>query len=93
MAIVEKLPSMTDKDLASLLSNAQRLESSGTPKQQEQATALVPLIEAELGERKAREPAPIARLRKVAKATVSKVAKAVTPKKAPAKKKSAAAAD
>jgi hypothetical protein len=67
MRIAEKLPSMTDKDLASLRTNAQRLGQSGTPQQQQEATRLLPLIDAELDGRKARTP-PLQRLRRMKKA-------------------------
>jgi hypothetical protein len=67
MNIAEKLPSLTDKDLASLRSNAERLGQAGTPKQQEEAARLLPLIEAELGGRKARAPVSIAKLRRAKK--------------------------
>ncbi len=67
MTIDEKLPSLTDKELTTLRSNAQRLGASGTPKQQAEASRLLPLISAELDGRKARAPEPMKALRRTAK--------------------------
>ena len=52
MNLAERLPSLDDKELKSLLSNARRLETSGTPKQQSDAVELIPLIETEIVARK-----------------------------------------
>ena len=67
MNIDDKLPSLTDKELANLRSNAQRLGTSGTPKQQAEASRLLPLITAELDGRKARAPEPMKALRRTKK--------------------------
>jgi hypothetical protein len=68
MSIADKLPSMSDKDLTSLRSNAERLRGAGTARQQEQAGSLLPLIDAEIDARKARAPTPAQRLRRARKA-------------------------
>ena len=56
MDIIERLPTFTDKELANLLGNASRLETSGTAKQQTMAQELLPLIHAEVAGRKAAKP-------------------------------------
>jgi hypothetical protein len=68
MDIAEKLPTMTDKQLATLLSNAERLGENGTNKQQGEAARLLPLIHAEIEGRKARAPAPAKAVRRSKKA-------------------------
>lgn len=65
MDLMEKLPTLPDAGLAALRENATRLEQSGTPAQQDAATALIPAIEAEL---EARRQAKSARLREAAAA-------------------------
>ena len=56
MDMAERLPSLSEKDLRTLRGNAERLGRTGTSKQQTEATRLLPLIEAELEDRKSREP-------------------------------------
>ncbi len=75
MDMAERLPAMTDTDLKSLLVNARRLGDSGAAKQQDAANALVPLIEAEMADRKAKLPVAEKKPRKAAVSKV-KVAKA-----------------
>lgn len=58
MSIDERIPALSDKELASLKDNAMRLGESGSPKQKIESDRLMPLIVAELAERKARAPAP-----------------------------------
>jgi hypothetical protein len=58
MTIDERIPALTDKELASLQDNAVRLALSGSAKQKSESERLMPLIDAELAERKARAPAP-----------------------------------
>lgn len=68
MAMADLIPTLDDEGLANLRANAQRLETSGVARQQEQAAALLPLIDAELAERLARTPpkaAPKARAKKI----------------------------
>ena len=61
MSIDERIPSLTDKELASLQENAMRLALSGSLKQKADCERVLPLIDAELAERKARAPAPAPR--------------------------------
>ena len=57
MAIDERIPSMTDQELSRLHDNALRLKDTGAIAQRNEAERLLPLIDAELAERKARAPA------------------------------------
>lgn len=58
MKILEMLPVLDGKALATVLSNAVRLAEAGTPKQREQARTVIPLVEAEQSRRALAEPAP-----------------------------------
>ena len=82
MAMADLIPGMDDKALANLHSNALRLQESGAPKQQAQAAELLPLIDAELADRKAKLPPK-----------KTPVRKAAVKKPAAAKKTAAATAD
>jgi hypothetical protein len=57
MSIDERIPGLSDKELATLRANAERLAVSGTVQQRTEAERLLPLVDAELLERKARAPA------------------------------------
>ena len=57
MDLIEKLPGMTDDDLGTLVSNAERLLQAGTPKQQKAAEAMLPAIRAESVRRLELKPA------------------------------------
>jgi hypothetical protein len=57
MPMSDKLPGLTDPELATLRSNAVRLQESGTPKQRQAADDLLPAIDAELSERRTRADA------------------------------------
>ena len=74
MAIADMLPTMDDGALATLRSNAARLEGGAAGAQQKQAALLLPLIDAELAERDARKPPkPVrAKPKPRVKATVAK---------------------
>lgn len=74
MEMIERLPTMPDPELKVLLANARRLGDSGAAKQQDAANALIPLIEAEMADRKAKTPAAEKKPRKAAvpKAKVAK---------------------
>lgn len=61
MQMMERLPNLADQELKHLLANARRLAETGTAKQQAEARALEPLIEAEIAGRK---PASAAKIRK-----------------------------
>lgn len=69
MSMADLIPTLDDEGLANLRANAQRLESSEVARQAEQASALLPLIDAELAERLSRVPPkapPKPRAKKVA---------------------------
>jgi hypothetical protein len=67
MTIGDRLPALDDAALKTLYKNAQRLE--GLPgKQQAEAASLVPLIEAEMAQRKADKPPKKPRARAAAPA-------------------------
>ena len=74
MAIEDLIPSMDDAGLANLRDNARRLKASNDGRQQEQASLLLPLIEAELAKRLAAKPP-----KKTAKKKVVAVVAAETP--------------
>lgn len=56
MSMADLIPTLDDEGLANLRANAQRLENSDVARQAEQASALLPLIDAELAERLSRVP-------------------------------------
>ncbi len=88
MDIIERLPSFSDAELKTLLANASRLETAGTPKQQTAAQELLPLIHAEVAGRKAAKPAKAKAVRAKAKAAAAGDPDAVkAPKRAPRKAK------
>ena len=74
MSMVDRIPAMSDADLASLHATAQRLETEGTtPGQKAAAAEMLPVIAAELAQRLAAKPKPAAKARKTAaKKTSSK---------------------
>jgi hypothetical protein len=56
MSMADLIPTMADADLVSLANNCTRLQVSGTDKQQRDAAELLPLIAAEIADRKAKAP-------------------------------------
>jgi hypothetical protein len=67
MDMATRLPSLTEQQLATMLGNAERLNLAGTKKQKGEAARLMPLIQAEIDERKARAPVkekPVRRAKK-----------------------------
>ena len=68
MDIAERLPSLTDQQLAIMRANAERLAEEGTNKQQAESARMLTLIEAEIADRKARAPAPVQAVRRSRKA-------------------------
>jgi hypothetical protein len=68
MDIAERLPSLTDQQLAIMRANAERLAEGGTHKQQAESARLLPLIDAEIADRKARAPAAVKAVRRSKKA-------------------------
>jgi len=68
MTLAERIPDLDDDALKTLRANAHRLQAEGG-RRQEEAAMLLPLIDAELAERQARNPpAPTAARRKRASA-------------------------
>lgn len=67
MDLLEKLPGMTDADLGTLLSNAERLAQTGTTKQQRAAEAALPAIRAESVRRSELKPPPVKRAPRTAR--------------------------
>ena len=68
MDVATQLPSMTEKQLSTMLGNAERLGIAGNKKQKLEATRLMPLIQAEIDERKARAPVKVKAVRRSRKA-------------------------
>lgn len=66
MSIDERITSFSDKELASLHDNVRRLAQSGSTAQRAEAERLMPLIDAELAERKAKAPVRKPPVRKTA---------------------------
>lgn len=56
-AIIERIPQMTDVELANLRDNAERLSKAGTDKQIAAASALLPAVIVEIDARKAKRQA------------------------------------
>jgi hypothetical protein len=52
MTLIEKIPAMTDAEVANLLANARRLQASGDERQQAAAGELLPALEAAAEARK-----------------------------------------
>jgi hypothetical protein len=74
MAIDERISGYSDKELGSLHDNVRRLASTGSTAQRAEAERLMPLIDAELAERKAKAPVRKTPVRKaVAKKKVAAV--------------------
>lgn len=63
MTLLDKIPTMTDEDLATLLANAIRLSDAGTRRQQEEAAQLLPALTEETESRTARTLAAAAERR------------------------------
>ncbi|MBY0565353.1 MAG: hypothetical protein K2P58_14380 [Hyphomonadaceae bacterium] len=56
LPIEDRLGSYTDRELATLRANAERLAEQGSVKQKAEAEKLLPLLDAELADRKAKAP-------------------------------------
>ncbi|MGE0046732.1 MAG: hypothetical protein AB7J28_02370 [Hyphomonadaceae bacterium] len=56
MSIDERIPTLNDAELTTLKANAERLLETGSPKQKNEAERLLPLIQSEQAERKAKAP-------------------------------------
>ncbi len=57
MSMLEKIPALSDGDLASLLVNATRLSETGSKRQQDAANELIPAINEETASRSAAKAA------------------------------------
>jgi hypothetical protein len=64
MAIVDRIPDLSEKELESLQANALRLKDTGSVQQRQQAEELLPLLGAALEERKAARVATQAETRR-----------------------------
>ncbi len=60
ISIVERIPAMSDQELANLRDNAERLAASGTPKQIAATGAVLTTVAAEIAMRKERHKAALA---------------------------------
>lgn len=59
MALADMIPTMSDPDLKALRVNAARLSEHGAAQQQTAATDILPVIDAEMADRAARNPKPV----------------------------------
>mgnify|MGYP001608671460 CR=1 FL=1 len=75
MAIIDRIPEMTEKELESFQANAERLKDSGSAIQKQQAEELLPLLSAALEERRVARVATQVETRRV-NASKKKAAKA-----------------
>jgi hypothetical protein len=83
MKVLEQIPAMTDAELATLRSNAERLSKAGTAAQKQAAVSVLETVNAQIGQRNAAKREALAERRAQAAAD-----KPATPKK-PRKKKAA----
>jgi hypothetical protein len=90
MAIDDRIPEMTDKELDNLRENAERLAQSGSPAQKAEAARLLPIIEIAAQARKVTNAAASAEKKKVRQQTL---AEARARKAATRKAEKAAAAE
>lgn len=84
MTLDERIPVMSGAELEILRANAARLAKSGTPKQVLEAERVLPLIDAELSQRRANAPTPVKKPRAAPKTKTAKAAKPAKVKKASA---------
>lgn len=90
MAIEDRIPQLTDKELDNLHDNAVRLASSGTAAQKAEATRLLPIIDAAVEDRRAARTVELAEKKKARQVTM---AEARAKKKASRKAEADAAAE
>jgi len=86
MKVIDQIPAMTDTQLATLRSNAERLSKDGTAAQKAQAVSVLETVNAQIGQRNAAKREALAERR--AQAAADKPAK-----KPRSKKKVEAASD
>ncbi|MCX7358544.1 MAG: hypothetical protein NT015_10445 [Alphaproteobacteria bacterium] len=65
MAIVDRIPELSEKELESFIANAVRLKDEGSTAQKQQAEELLPLLSAALEERRAERVATQVETRRV----------------------------
>lgn len=87
MSIADRIPELADEQLTNLRANTDRLSTAGTDRQRAEAETLLPLIDAEMADRKSKLPPPKTPVRKPRAAVAGAVKKA-----APAKPRKAATA-
>ncbi len=71
MAIADRIPDLSDRELESLHANAVRLQASGSPAQRQQAEELLPLLGAALEERRVARAAANTKTRRASAARKS----------------------
>ena len=88
MSIADRLPDLADEQLANLHANTARLSTAGTDRQRSEAETLLPLVVAEIADRKSKLPPPKTPVRKP-RATAAGAAKKPAAKAAPKARKTA----
>ena len=84
MKVLEQIPAMTDAQLATLRSNAERLSKDGTAAQKAQAVSVLETVNAQIGQRNAAKREALAERRAQAAADKPPSAKKARAKKAKA---------
>jgi hypothetical protein len=87
MSIADRLPELADEQLVNLRANTMRLSTAGNDRQKAEAETLLPAVDAEIADRKAKAPAPVKAVRK------PRAPGAAPAKRAPAKAKVAKTAE
>ena len=82
MKVLEQIPAMTDAQLATLRSNAERLSKDGTAAQKAQAVSVLETVNAQIGQRNAAKREALAERRAQAAADKPPSAKKSRAKKA-----------
>jgi hypothetical protein len=90
-SIADRLPDLADEQLVNLRANTTRLSTAGTDRQRAEAETLLPLVDAEIADRKSKLPPPKTPVRKPRATTAGAVKKPAAPK-APAKARKTAEA-
>ena len=91
MALADLIPTMDDAQLKTLRENAVRIQDGDDPARQNAAAEILPVIDAELADRAAKNPKPAPKPRAKRKPAATAAAKPAKPAK-PAKAPKAAAA-
>lgn len=90
-SIADRLPQLADEQLVNLRANTTRLSTAGTDRQRAEAETLLPLVDAEIADRKSKLPPPKTPVRKPRVAAAAGAAKPAV-KRAPAKARKTAEA-